>query len=48
MRIIIKDAANQSVIDKMSIPYSQNPIEALMNWCDNCGYRYFEIEWEAA
>lgn len=47
MKIEIKDKTNGEAIMSIKIPYSQNPIEAVLNWCDNMGYRYMNIEWEA-
>lgn len=46
MKITIRDKQDGQVIETVSIPYSQNPIEAILNWCDNMGYRFVEIETE--
>lgn len=46
MKIDIKDKETKEPIMTISIPYSQDPIEAILNWCDNMNYRYVEIEWE--
>lgn len=48
MRIVIKDKKTKSIIERVFIPENQNPMEAIQNWCNNCGYRYFDIEWEIA
>lgn len=46
MKIDIKNKETKESIMTVSIPYSQNPIEAILNWCDNMGYRLIDIEWE--
>lgn len=46
MKVKIKEKQNGEEIMTVSIPYSQNPIEAILNWCDNAGYRFIDIEWE--
>ena len=46
MKIIIKDKENKNILERVEIPYSQNPVEAILNWCVNTGHKYVEIEWE--
>lgn len=46
MKIEIKSKETKESLMTINIPYTQNPVEAILNWCINMGYRYCEIEWE--